>query len=75
MAKRRNSPDVTITARPTATRTGGTATMTATAPATVRATHDQIAKRAYEIWVAKGRPTGRDLENWNQAERELGLRR
>jgi hypothetical protein len=30
-----------------------------------------IAKRAYEIWVAKGRPVGKDLENWQQAEREL----
>ena len=33
--------------------------------------HDQIAKRAYEIWVSKGRPVGRDQENWQQAEREL----
>ena len=38
---------------------------------TVTLTHDQIAKRAYEIWVAKGRPQGKDLENWQQAEREL----
>jgi hypothetical protein len=32
---------------------------------------DAVAKRAYEIWVAKGRPVGKDLENWQQAEREL----
>lgn len=36
--------------------------------------HDQIAKRAYEIWIARGRPVGSDLENWQQAERELGVR-
>lgn len=35
---------------------------------------DAIAKRAFEIWVAKGKPSGKDLENWNQAERELGVK-
>jgi len=39
-----------------------------------RPTHAEIAKRAFEIWVRKGRPVGRDLENWNDAERELGLK-
>jgi len=34
-------------------------------------THEQIALRAYEIWVHSGYPTGRDAENWAQAEREL----
>ena len=33
--------------------------------------HDQIARRAYEIWVQSGYPTGRDTENWAQAELEL----
>ena len=33
--------------------------------------HDEIARRAFEIWVAKGRPTGQDAVNWSQAEREL----
>jgi hypothetical protein len=33
--------------------------------------HDQIARRAYEIWVQSGYVTGRDAENWAQAEREL----
>ena len=47
-----------------------------TAPASPKptVTRDQIAKRAYEIWVAKGRPHGKDLENWQQAERELRVR-
>jgi len=34
-------------------------------------THDQIACRAYEIWEQTGCTTGRDAENWLQAEREL----
>lgn len=34
-------------------------------------THDQIACRAYEIWLQSGCVSGRDAENWAQAEREL----
>jgi hypothetical protein len=34
-------------------------------------THDQIACRAYEIWQLTGCTTGRDSDNWLQAEREL----
>jgi len=32
---------------------------------------DAIARRAYQIFESKGRPFGRDLENWLQAESEL----
>ena len=34
-------------------------------------THDQISRRAYEIWLQSGCILGRDAENWAQAEREL----
>ncbi|HEY1905562.1 MAG TPA: DUF2934 domain-containing protein [Myxococcaceae bacterium] len=34
-------------------------------------THEQIARRAYEIWLLSGCVSGRDTENWSQAEREL----
>lgn len=34
-------------------------------------THDDIAKRAFEIWLAEGREDGRALEHWLRAEREL----
>lgn len=44
----------------------------ATAPRSARPTQHEIAKRAYEIWVASGRVEGRDLQNWKQAEKELG---
>ena len=30
-----------------------------------------IEKRAWEIWQNEGCPTGRELEHWLQAEREL----
>ncbi len=32
---------------------------------------EEVAQRAYQIWQAAGRPTGRDLEHWLQAEAEL----
>jgi hypothetical protein len=34
-------------------------------------THDQIARRAYEIWLAQGRPAGRAVQNWLEAESQL----
>jgi outer membrane protein TolC len=35
-------------------------------------TEDRITRRAYEIYEARGREDGRDLDDWLQAERELG---
>lgn len=34
-------------------------------------TRDEIARRAYEIYVARGKSGGHDSEDWFQAEREL----
>jgi hypothetical protein len=34
-------------------------------------THEDIAKRAREIWEKEGRPEGRDMEHWLQAETDL----
>ncbi|QOZ65917.1 DUF2934 domain-containing protein [Bradyrhizobium arachidis] len=34
--------------------------------------HHQISDRAYELWEQAGHPTGRDLEFWLEAEREIG---
>ncbi|WP_375771831.1 DUF2934 domain-containing protein [Archangium gephyra] len=38
-------------------------------------THEQIAKRAYEIFLARGADHGRHEDDWAQAERELKLGR
>jgi hypothetical protein len=38
-------------------------------------THEQIARRAYEIFLARGGAPGRHEEDWFQAERELRLGR
>jgi hypothetical protein len=32
---------------------------------------DQLPSRAYQIWEREGRPQGRDLEHWLEAERGL----
>ena len=34
-------------------------------------TYDEIAQRAYEIYLARGGGPGREDEDWQQAEREL----
>ena len=36
-------------------------------------THDEIAKRAYAIYLAEGKPAGRAEEHWRRAEKELRL--
>jgi hypothetical protein len=34
-------------------------------------THEQIAQRAYDIFVERGQPEGQDLAHWLEAERQL----
>jgi hypothetical protein len=34
-------------------------------------TNEQVAALAYAIWIDRGRPEGRDLEHWLEAERQL----
>jgi hypothetical protein len=33
--------------------------------------HDDIARRAHELWLSRGMGAGRDGDDWLQAEREL----
>jgi hypothetical protein len=42
----------------------------ATAPA-AKPSPDRISARAHQIWLDEGRPTGKALEHWVRAEREL----
>ena len=37
----------------------------------MRELHEQIAHRAYEIYLERGALRGRDLDNWLAAEQEL----
>ncbi len=41
----------------------------------LRAIHQRIQSRAYELYLQQGRQAGRELENWLQAEAELLSRR
>lgn len=34
-------------------------------------TDEQVAALAYAIWIDRGRPDGRDVEHWLEAERQL----
>jgi hypothetical protein len=34
--------------------------------------HDAIKRRAYELYESRGREDGRDLDDWLQAEHEVG---
>ena len=34
-------------------------------------TKDDVARRAYELFLARGRAEGRDVEDWLEAERQL----
>ncbi len=51
---------------------GGTKTSAAASAARQPPTHDEIAKRAYELYLARGGEHGYDAQDWAQAESELG---
>jgi hypothetical protein len=36
-------------------------------------THEQVAQRAYDIFLARGGVHGMDLDDWFRAERELKI--
>jgi hypothetical protein len=39
----------------------------------VSPSQQQIAERAYKIWLAKGCPAGEDVVHWHEAEAQLML--
>ncbi len=83
--RRRPAAEPAATPEPTAEEaaTPGTAVTPGTADAYRRVsamvesagrngpTREQIAKRAYEIYIERGGTHGYDIEDWLQAEREL----
>lgn len=48
-----------------------TAHITNDSPTNLEPTHDQIAQRAYEIFLAHGATDGQNVEDWLCAEGEL----
>ena len=41
----------------------------------MRVTESSISERAYSIWEREGRPAGKELDHWLQAEAELNTTR
>jgi hypothetical protein len=69
MSRHTKSPSTSnAAARRPASAVGAISTQSMTAP-----TYEQIAARAYEIFIARGGEHGRDQEDWYQAEGELRL--
>ena len=54
-----------------APRYQGSSVATAPSRSTAGPTHEQIARKAREIWQAKGCPLGKDTQNWLEAEVQL----
>ena len=54
-----------------AKKSARSATVVASLPGTQPPTHEQIEALAHAIWVDRGKPAGRELDNWLEAERQL----
>jgi hypothetical protein len=68
---RTNTAATQTTPQPQQARNTATpATAASTGP-----THEQIARRAYELYLARGATDGQAEQDWVQAERELKLGR
>lgn len=75
----RQTWNVGVRGRPRGRRSSRRAASSAAASTTAATkqsepTRDQIAKRAYEIWLARGCEHGHDLDHWIEAERQLRKR-
>jgi hypothetical protein len=44
---------------------------TSGAPSQETVTRDDVARRAYDLYLARGRADGHDVDDWLEAEREL----
>ena len=63
---------------PNETQSAGAPSAASAAKATIKAqpaktapTPEDIARRAFEIYMGRGQAAGREMEDWAQAEREL----
>ncbi len=69
-AVRKPAAAKSVTAIATTTKPAKSVQASALVPV-ITVTHEQIASRAYEIWVAKGYPSDQDAQNWVEAEQQL----
>jgi hypothetical protein len=54
-----------------ATKAAPDAATRAAPPIELRVDDDRIRERAYGIWIAEGRPDGREYAHWQRARHEL----
>jgi Protein of unknown function (DUF2934) len=75
MAKTSINPAVkTASSKPKSAKKSAPAVKTRAAPAleiSLRVDDDLIRERAYGIWIAEGRPDGREHAHWQRAKHEL----
>jgi len=57
--------------KPTKAMAAGVSSLNPAKPQRAAPTHPEIAKHAYEIWLASGRETGNDRKHWFEAEQQL----
>lgn len=73
-SKRPSKRPPAATAAETATTVETTAAATTTTSTTRTPSHHEIAQRAFELFLSRGRQHGRAQEDWLTAERELAAR-
>jgi hypothetical protein len=74
MAKKTIASAEKASSKPKSSKTAKRAAEIDAAPAievALRVDDDLIRERAYVIWIAEGRPHGRDLAHWQRARHEL----
>ncbi|MDB6017114.1 MAG: hypothetical protein JWR19_1603 [Pedosphaera sp.] len=71
--QRKTTPQskTTVTTETRTAKPEAVAAKTETVKSKLTPTSEDIARRAYELYVARGKSDGRDAEDWAQAEREL----
>ena len=74
MAKKTVAADTKASSKPKSSKKAKQAVAIGAAPAievAVRVNDDLIRERAYGIWIAEGRPHGREVAHWQRAIHEL----
>jgi Protein of unknown function (DUF2934) len=74
MAKKTFTADKKASSKPKSNKKAKQAVAIEVVPAlevAVRVNDDLIRERAYGIWIAEGRPHGREVAHWQRARHEL----
>ncbi len=74
MAKKTVTADTKASSKPKSSKKAKQAVAIEAVPAievAVRVNDDLIRERAYGIWIAEGRPHGREVAHWQRARHEL----